>query len=154
MARCLSLAHVAWGLALLLMAAWIVVSVIGLAPNMSSPIGWRERVLIWLLTGSYSLPFVAVGCGLLLVGSRLWAGRHSARAALILIHSIFLVLGVLAIIVGVLTLIAAEASAAKGGGLMGGLGVVPLGLGVVTVALAVPTLLFAKCVLPKASTTA
>lgn len=59
-------------------------------------------------------------------------------------HWAFLLIDVLLVAYGIFALRAAERSAARGGGLLGGIGLVPLGLGMVMALFSGVTLLIAR----------
>ncbi len=75
-----------------------------------------------------------------ILGIRLW--RPSARVGVLLrrTHLVGLTIACLLCAYGVLALQAAERSAAAGGGLLGGFGLIPLGLGAILGATAVTSL--------------
>jgi hypothetical protein len=63
------------------------------------------------------------------LGVRLWRRAPGVVAQVRQTHAVFLVIDALMVSYGVWMLRAAEASAARGGGLMGGLGAIPIALG-------------------------
>jgi hypothetical protein len=67
----------------------------------------------------------------ILLARRLWRRDPTVIATLRRTHLVFLAIDALLIWYGIWMLKAAEASAARGGGLLGGLGLIPLGLGIV-----------------------
>jgi hypothetical protein len=77
----------------------------------------------------------------ILLSRRLWRGELSAIRPLRRTHFVFLVIDALLIWYGIWMLKAAEASAARGGGLLGGLGVIPIVLGVLLAVFSILTLL-------------
>jgi hypothetical protein len=77
----------------------------------------------------------------ILLSRRLWRGELSAIRPLRRTHFVFLVIDALMIWYGIWMLKAAEASAARGGGLLGGLGVIPIVLGVLLAVFSILTLL-------------
>ena len=83
-----------------------------------------------LLFGGIIAPILMVGpiWGIIL-GVRLWRSPFEGRAALRRTHWTFLLIDGLLVAYGIFALRAAERSAAHGGGLLGGIGLVPLGLG-------------------------
>src|SRR5262245_41355659 len=66
----------------------------------------------------------------MLLARRLWRRDSTVIRALRRTHVVFLAIDALLIWYGFWMLRAAEASAARGGGLLGGIGVIPIGLGV------------------------
>jgi hypothetical protein len=91
-------------------------------------------------------PIVLIGpVWAILLARRLWRRDPAVLRPLRRTHFIFLAIDGLMIWYGAWMLKAAEASAARGGGLLGGIGVIPIGLGIflgcfslVTLALARP----------------
>jgi hypothetical protein len=83
-----------------------------------------------LLFGGIIAPILMAGpiWGIIL-GVRLWRSPFEGRAALRRTHWTFLLIDGLLVAYGIFALRAAERSAAHGGGLLGGIGLVPLGLG-------------------------
>jgi hypothetical protein len=67
----------------------------------------------------------------ILLARRMWRRDPTVIRALRRTHVAFLVIDALLVWYGVWMLEAAEASAARGGGLLGGVGLIPLGLGIV-----------------------
>jgi len=85
-----------------------------------------------LLFGVVAAPVLVVGpLWMMLLGVRLWRPDPRAIAALRRTNQVSLVIAVLLMAYGMLALRAAERSAAAGGGLLGGFGLLPLGAGVV-----------------------
>ena len=84
-----------------------------------------------LLFGGIIAPILMIGpiWGIIL-GVRLWRSPFERRAALRRTHWTFLLIDGLLVAYGIFALRAAERSAAHGGGLLGGIGLVPLGLGI------------------------
>jgi hypothetical protein len=77
---------------------------------------------------------------LMALGVRLWRQGEGARAALRRTHVVLLVVAALLGAYGWFALRAAQASAAKGGGLLGAFGLLPLALGAVLGATAAASL--------------
>jgi hypothetical protein len=77
----------------------------------------------------------------ILLSRRLWRGELSAIRSLRRTHFVFLGIDALLVWYGIWMLRAAEASAARGGGLLGGLGLIPIVLGVLLAVFSVLTLL-------------
>ena len=88
------------------------------------------------------LPIMLIGpVWAILLSRRLWRGDVTAIRALRRTHFVFLAIDALLIWYGFWMLKAAEESARRGGGLLGGLGVIPIGIGVFLAAFSVVTLL-------------
>ena len=85
-----------------------------------------------LLFGGILAPILMAGpiWGIVL-GVKLWQRGTEMFTALRRTHWAFLLIDVLLVAYGIFALRAAERSAARGGGLLGGIGLVPLGLGLV-----------------------
>ena len=83
-----------------------------------------------LLFGGILAPILMIGpvWGIVL-GVRLWRSPFERLAALRRTHWMFLLIDGLLVAYGIFALRAAERSAAHGGGLLGGIGLVPFGLG-------------------------
>jgi hypothetical protein len=103
-------------------------------------------VAISLLPASVILGFLAAPALVLapiwltFVGVQLWR-KNSERVSLVRgTHLVFLAIAALLCFYGVSGLRAAERSAAHGGGLLGGFGLIPLGIGIVLAALSLATL--------------
>jgi hypothetical protein len=91
------------------------------------------------------MPIMLIGpLWAMLLARRLWKRDATVIPALRRTHVVFLILDALLIWYGVWMLEAAEQSAARGGGLMGGLGVIPIGLGVMLAAFSIITLIAAR----------
>lgn len=84
----------------------------------------------------------------ILLARRLWRRDPAVIRTLRRTHVVFLVIDVLLIWYGVWMLRAAEASAARGGGLLGGLGLIPIGLGVLLGCFSMLTLAVARPLQP------
>ena len=83
-----------------------------------------------LLFGLFGLPLLAGSIWLIVLGFRCWQPTGSLCFLLRVTHVITLSIGCLLCIYGVFALRAAARSAAAGGGLLGGFGLLPLGLGI------------------------
>ena len=79
-----------------------------------------------------------------MLGLRLWRSDLNVTTALRRTHFVYLAIDALLIAYGVYALRAAQLSAARGGGLLGGLGLLPLGLGLMLAAFSVITLLLVR----------
>lgn len=80
----------------------------------------------------------------ILLARRLWRREPTVIRALRRTHFVFLVIDALLIWYGVWMLRAAEESAARGGGLLGGLGLIPIGLGAFLGCFSILTLVVAR----------
>jgi hypothetical protein len=78
----------------------------------------------------------------ILLARRMWRRDPTVIRALRRTHYVFLIIDALLIWYGLWMLKAAEESAARGGGLLGGLGAIPIGLGVFLAVFSAVTLLF------------
>ena len=84
----------------------------------------------------------------ILLARRLWRRDPTAISALRRTHFVFLAIDALLIWYGIWMLKAAEESARRGGGLLGGLGVIPIGLGVFLAVFSMATLLLTSRMRP------
>ena len=84
----------------------------------------------------------------IMLALRVWRRDPTVIPTLRRTHYVFLIIDALLIVYGVWMLKAAEESAARGGGLLGGLGVIPIGLGVCLAVFSVVTLLLTSRVRP------
>jgi len=80
----------------------------------------------------------------IVLGVRLWRSGSDVFAALRRTHWTYLVIDGLLVAYGLFALRAAERSAAQGGGLLGGFGLLPLGLGIVMACFSGVTLVMAR----------
>jgi hypothetical protein len=98
-----------------------------------------------LAFGGILAPVLMVGpiWGIML-GVRLWRSPAAVFAALRRTHWTFLLIDGLLVVYGIFALRAAERSAAHGGGLLGGIGLVPLGLGMMMACFSGATLVVAR----------
>ena len=91
------------------------------------------------------MPIMLIGpVWAILLARRLWRRDPSVIRALRRTHFVFLAIDALLIWYGIWMLKAAEESAARGGGLLGGLGIIPIGLGIVLGLFSVVTLLLLR----------
>ncbi len=99
--------------------------------------------------GALFAPILMIGpvWGIVL-GTRLWKRAPNVVRSLRRTHVVFLLIDALMIWYGVWMLRAAEASAARGGGLLGGLGAIPIGLGIVLAMFSLLSLAFSGKVRP------
>jgi hypothetical protein len=84
----------------------------------------------------------------ILLARRLWRRDPTVIDTLRRTHFVFLVIDALLIWYGVWMLRAAEESAARGGGLLGGLGLIPIGLGTLLGCFSILTLVVARPLQP------
>jgi hypothetical protein len=98
-----------------------------------------------LVSAGILAPILLVGpiWGIVL-GFRLWRSGAEVFAALRRTHWTFLLIDGLLVAYGIFALRAAERSAAQGGGLLGGFGLLPLGLGIVMACFSGVTLVMAR----------
>ena len=134
--RALALGHVAWGLILLMLAAWFAFSGLRVLPVMSRGITAANLLTVLLFTILLAGPPAALGTWMLLLGRQAWKGDPGLRARLLWTHGLSLPAGALALTFGIAAWRAAESSAAHGGGLLGGFGAFPIGIGAGVIVLA------------------
>ena len=84
----------------------------------------------------------------ILLARRLWRRDATVLRTLRRTHLVFLAIDALLIWYGVWMLKAAEESAARGGGLLGGLGLIPIGLGLLLGCFSILTLVVARPLQP------
>jgi len=84
----------------------------------------------------------------ILLARRLWKRDPTVIPTLRRTHFVFLIIDALLIWYGVWMLKAAEESAARGGGLLGGLGLIPIGLGALLGCFSILTLVVARALHP------
>ena len=135
--RALALGHIAWGLTLLLLAAWFAFSGFRVLPAMSRGVTAANLLAVLLFAVLLAGPFLALGAWTVLLGRQAWNGHPALRPRLLWTHGLSLPAGALAVGLGLNVWRAAERSAAHGGGLLGGLGIFPIGVGAGMIALAV-----------------
>jgi hypothetical protein len=92
---------------------------------MSTGSGWTNLRVALGLAMMQALPLGALGVWTVILGRWIWIVHHQVRAALLVTHGLLLLPGAVAIVGGIWALHAAARSAAQGGGLMGGLGIIP-----------------------------
>ena len=80
----------------------------------------------------------------MLLARRMWRSDPTVLRTLRRTHAVFLLIDALLIWYGIWMLKAAEESAARGGGLLGGVGVIPIGLGIVLASFSVVTLVLTR----------
>ena len=149
MMRGLALAHFAWGVSLLLLAAWFATSALRILPHMSTGTIWTNLPTVVVLILVQAGPFGALGAWAVVLGRWTWGGRPKLRAALLVTHGILLLPGSLAVAMGINSLRAAARSAAGGGGLLSPLAIFPLMIGACVLSLALCSIAFSLTVVPK-----
>ena len=106
------------------------------------------HIMLSILMMLVLVPFVLVLAPIpiwgIVVGVRLWQRRRAALSALRLVHWCYLLIDGLLVGYGIFALRAGEQSAAHGGGLLSGIGLIPLGLGIVMACLSLIILLGAR----------
>jgi hypothetical protein len=132
----LAVFHWVWSLVLLLIAAWLAAAAIRVLPYLSTGTPWTNLPRVLLLAVLLACLPGSLGAWMALLGRWTWRGHPNLRAMLLATHGSLLLLGMGATAVGLLTLRAAERSAARGGGLMGPLGAIPLAAGLCVSAVA------------------
>jgi len=97
-----------------------------------------------LLSGIFAPIFMAGPVWGIVLGLRMWNPRPETYVALRRTHWAFLAIDALLIWWGVWMLQAAERSAARGGGLLGGIGLLPIGLGIALACFSLVALVIAR----------
>jgi hypothetical protein len=128
-ARILALGHFALALASLSLAMWLGVSCLRVLPHMSTGTIESNLPVALTLGATQAGPFVVLGVWTAVLGRRIWVSDPAARTAVLATHSVLLFLGILCMAYGGLSLHAAGRSAARGGGLMGAVGLFPVAIG-------------------------
>ena len=146
--RCLALAHYALGMVLLLLAAWWAFSSFRVLPHMSHGTIWTNLPMVLTMSAVQAGPLAGLGVWMMTLGRRTWRGHPGVRTALTLTHGILLLPGILTSAIGFYALRAAARSAARGGGLLGPIGIFPLAVGVGVATLAAGSIVLALTVLP------
>jgi len=137
--RSLAVVHFACGIVLLIgVVSYTVLGVRGLPQLVSSAQGGRASGGTLLVVAAFLLPELALGAGMLVLARWLWSGDRRLRKALLVVHSVVLVIGALFIKWGFDAVAAAERSTARGGGLLSPSAIFPFFIGV-------PLLVFALC---------
>jgi hypothetical protein len=144
----LAVVHVIWGAALLAAAASWTVSAIRILPHMSSGTLHTNLPIVAMLAVTFAGPLLLLGLWLVALGRAIWRRDVAARTRVLWTHGVLLAPALLAVLVGIAELRAAERSAAHGGGLLGGIGLIPLVLGGALAALNIAALAAARYLLP------
>jgi thiol:disulfide interchange protein len=125
----LAVVHTIFGFALLAVAGWWASATLRILPHMSTGTTLTNLPIVGMLALTFSAPLIALGVWMLALGRAVRRQDPGVRLRLLKTHSVLLVLSLAAMAVGIAELWAAERSAQHGGGLLGGIGLVPLGLG-------------------------
>ena len=151
--RGMAVGHFVWGLIFVLFAAYVTYSAFAVLAYMSSGNIWSKLAAAMFVTIQHSLPFVLLGGWILILGRRTWNGAQPVRKVLLVTHGILFVIGSLSVVMGIYAIRDAEASIARGGGLLSPIAWVPLILGFLLVALALPSIIIALTAAPKTADT-
>jgi len=127
--RFLAAIHTVFGLALLAVAGWWAIATFQILPHMSTGTTVTNLSVVAMLALTFSAPLIALGIWMLVLGRAARRNRRGLRALLLRTHGALLVLALASTAVGIAELRAAARSAQHGGGLLGGLGLIPLALG-------------------------
>jgi hypothetical protein len=125
----LAAAHTIFGFALLAVGGWWAFATLQILPHMSTGTIFTNLPMIAMLALTFSAPLVALGVWMMVLGRAVRRRARSVRLRLLQTHGVLLVVSLAAMAVGIADLWAAKRSAQHGGGLLGGLGLIPLGLG-------------------------
>lgn len=122
--------HYIAGLFLVWFAAWIIMIIFGVQPHSISPtLDKLFGVLIFLVM--WPLPLLLLGIWVIVLGRLIWLRHPQLKVSLLATGSVLLLPGLLLTFGGLSSLRAARESAARGGGILGGFGLIPLGLGII-----------------------
>lgn len=127
--KVLAALHTACALALLGLAGWWVVSVFRTLPYMTTGTLLTNLPFAAMLALTFAGPLAALGGWLLVLARALWRREPTVRDRLLRTHGLLLIPALAAMAIGIADLQAAERSAAHGGGLLGGVGLIPLAVG-------------------------
>jgi hypothetical protein len=147
--RCLALVHYAWGMVLLLLAAWFVIAALMVLPHMSGGSIWTHLLSVLSIAAWQSCLPGMLGVWMVIIGYRTWTANPGLRKTLLISHGILLGPGLLAAIVGVYAVGAAGISSSRGGGLLSPVAYLPLGFGLCVAGLATISVVMALVVVPK-----
>ncbi len=125
----LALAHTLVGFALLAIAGWWAFATLQVLPHMSTGTTLTNVPVIAMLALTFSAPLIVLGVWMMALGRAIRRRDRGVRLRLLQTHGVLLVLSLAAMAVGLVDLRAAERSARHGGGLLGGLGLIPLASG-------------------------
>jgi len=125
MKAALAFAHTVWGAALLALAMWVAVAAIRILPYMSTGTVLTNLPVAIALAIGESTPIAALGLWIISLGRAVRRGDADARIRILRAHSVQFCCGLGLVWLGVADLKAAAASAARGGGLLGGIGLIP-----------------------------
>ena len=98
MIRCLALGHYAWGIALLLLAAWFATSAFRILPHMSTGTIWTNLPKAMMLAVTQAGPLGMLGMWIVVLGHWTWTGHAGLRTALLWTHGLLLFPGFLAFV--------------------------------------------------------
>lgn len=121
--------HTIVGVALLALAGWWAFATLQILPHMSTGTTLTNLPAVAMLALMFSAPLIALGIWILALGRAIRRQDPGVRLRLLQTHGVLLVLSLAAMAVGISQLWVAERSAQHGGGLLGGIGLIPLGLG-------------------------
>jgi hypothetical protein len=147
--RFLAAVHTLFGLAVLAVAGWTAITTFQILPHMSTGTTVTNVPIVAMMALTFAGPLIALGIWMLVLGRAARRVERGIRSLLIRTHGVLLVLAVAAMAVGMADLRAAARSAQHGGGLLGGLGLIPLGLGATLAAFNVTALASALAICPR-----
>jgi hypothetical protein len=127
--KALAVFHAVFAIAMLSAASWWAVAAFRILPHMSTGTVRSNLVPVAMLALTFSSPLAALGAWMLALARAIWRGDAEVRGRLLLTHGLLLVPALVAVAIGLADLEAARRSAAHGGGLLGGIGLVPLAIG-------------------------
>lgn len=140
----LAVGHIACGVALALLGVWSGGSLFKVLPHMSTGNIWTNLPTVLTMALSIGAPLALIGVWFTVLGSRMWTGHPNVWISVLRTHRPLLILGCLAVAYGIIAIGAAQSSAAKGGGLMGGFGIFPLTFGVCISSMSLLSIIVAK----------
>lgn len=141
--RTIALLHALWGLLLVALGAWFVISAVRVLPYMTSGSIYTNLPAAAFVATTTGGPLVAMGVWMLVLCRVTWTRATGMRSALLWTHGLLLPLGLLASGVGLAAMRSAAVSAERGGGLLGPIAVLPLAIGVPIVLLAAASIALA-----------
>jgi len=136
MLRFVAVCHFLWSGLLLAAAALLTWSALRVQPHLSTGNALTKTLVVMLVAMYAAGPYAALGFWMAVLGRMAWMRSPGARKALLWTHGPLLVVGLVACAIGIAGMEAAARSAARGGGLLGPVAVLPLLVGVPLVALA------------------
>ena len=141
--------HTLFGLAVLAVAGWTAIATFQILPHMSTGTTVTNVPIVAMMALTFAGPLIALGVWMLVLGRAARRAEPGLRVLLLRTHGMLLVLALATMAVGMADLRAAARSAQHGGGLLGGLGLIPLGLGGMLAAFNVAVLASALAVCPR-----